>query len=223
MSNLLNNSEIIGISILWLLCSRKEKGDNICVRRTPWFFQRKTWDGREERNTHPISIKKRQGQASLKRLIVKLGKSGAPLIDRGPRILLQFLASDPWKSLSQLHESLERRFKAHYFFIHGLWLPFSFDLRKKKKGPSTGCGAAMHNGLWIPPTQWMKGGVWRLEKFIWKKEKASFIFRRQNMTEWGRAPTLVSLYHHLKCAKLRLVEASPWRFSLLWRAIPLFR
>jgi len=141
-------------------------------------------------------------------------------------------ASLPLKWIYQLWESNERKWKANYFFIHGLliWLislSYSFDLRRPEGGKVLLCNAGRAGLLWIPPTPWMKeGGSMRKADFSiwrWKKEKGQTISDLTNMTEWGRAPYVVSLYHHLKCAKLRLVEASPWRFSLLLRAIPLFR
>lgn len=132
----------------------------------------------------------------------------------------------PLKWIYQLHESNERKWKANYFFIHGLfiWL-ISLSYSFEEGGKVLLCNAGRAGLLWIPPTPWMKGGVWGRPTFLYEDEKRKRVkdFWLKNMTEWGRAPYVVSLYHHLKCAKLRLVEASPWRFSLLLRAIPLFR
>ena len=137
----------------------------------------------------------------------------------------------------QLPESLERGWKAHttssfmaFFFVWWISLSYSFirpeaKENTKKKGSFIQCitgGPPMDSSNSMNEGRSMRNLFYIKIQTKRKGSEGGHILLN-NLTEWGRALYVVSLYHHLKCAKLRLVEASSWRFSLFLRAIPLFR
>ena len=120
------------------------------------------------------------------------------------------LASLPWKLIFQLPESLERRWKAHYFFIHGLliWLislSYSFDLRQKrshtKKGSFMQCitgGPPMDSSLSMN-----EGGSMR---------KAGFLYEDSNKKKKGQT---ISYW----IIRLNEEELFMWsHFTTIWNA-----